>query len=180
MELAFGTDLGDVHINTDASAAALAASKNTPAVTVGSDVYFAPGKYAPETPRGRGLLAHELAHVVQQRSPGGDPVEKVEAEAEATAARVTRGDAAAPLNAKAQLRAWRAPPEDKDDEDVSGGGSVRLVDDIVAWGDLDQVGSRIRAHFEAGADHVCVQVIAEDPRALPMAEWRALADQLLR
>jgi probable F420-dependent oxidoreductase len=65
------------------------------------------------------------------------------------------------------------------EEDVTGGGSNRLVDDIVAWGDLDLVTSRIRAHFEAGADHVCVQVIAEDQRALPMKEWRALAAQLL-
>ena len=65
------------------------------------------------------------------------------------------------------------------EEDVTGGGSNRLVDDIVAWGDLDLVTSRIRAHFEAGADHVCVQVIAEDQKALPMEEWRALAEQLL-
>jgi len=65
------------------------------------------------------------------------------------------------------------------EEDVTGGGSDRLVDDIVAWGDLDLVTSRIRAHFEAGADHVCVQVIAEDQRALPREEWRALAEQLL-
>jgi probable F420-dependent oxidoreductase len=65
------------------------------------------------------------------------------------------------------------------EEDVTGGGSDRLVDDIVAWGDLDLVTARIRAHFEAGADHVCVQVIAEDQRALPMKEWRALAAQLL-
>ncbi len=35
------------------------------------------------------------------------------------------------------------------EEDVTGGGSNRLVDDIVAWGDLDLVTSRIRAHFEA-------------------------------
>jgi probable F420-dependent oxidoreductase len=65
------------------------------------------------------------------------------------------------------------------EEDVTGAGSDRLVDDIVAWGDLDVVTSRIRAHLEAGADHVCVQVIAEDQRALPMGEWRALAEQLL-
>ena len=65
------------------------------------------------------------------------------------------------------------------EEDVTGGGSDRLVDDIVAWGDLDLVTSRIRAHLEAGADHVCVQVIAEDQRALPREEWRALAEQLL-
>ena len=65
------------------------------------------------------------------------------------------------------------------EEDVTGAGSNRLVDDIVAWGDLDRVASRIRAQFDAGADHVCVQVIAEDQRALPREEWRALAEQLL-
>jgi hypothetical protein len=65
------------------------------------------------------------------------------------------------------------------EEDVAGGGSDRLVDDVVAWGDLELVASRVRAHLEAGADHVCVQVIAEDPRALPMDAWRALAKRLL-
>jgi probable F420-dependent oxidoreductase len=65
------------------------------------------------------------------------------------------------------------------EEDVAGRGSDRLVDDVVAWGDVDQVSSRIRAHFEAGADHVCVQVIREDQTALPLEEWKALADQLL-
>jgi probable F420-dependent oxidoreductase len=63
--------------------------------------------------------------------------------------------------------------------DVTGGGSDRLVDDIVAWGDLDAVTSRIRAHLDAGADHVCVQVIREDQRELPMEEWGALAEHLL-
>ena len=65
------------------------------------------------------------------------------------------------------------------EEDVNRGGSDRLVDDVVAWGNLDQVSSRIHAHFDAGADHVCVQVIAADQMALPMKEWRALAKQLL-
>jgi hypothetical protein len=44
---------------------------------------------------------------------------------------------------------------------------------------MDQVSSRIRSHFEAGADHVCVQVIREDQTALPMQEWEALGEQLL-
>jgi probable F420-dependent oxidoreductase len=64
------------------------------------------------------------------------------------------------------------------DEDVTGAGSDRLVDDIVAWGDVDQVASRIHAHLEAGADHVSIQVLAEDAKALPMEEWRALAKLL--
>ena len=65
------------------------------------------------------------------------------------------------------------------EEDLTGAGSDRLVDDVVAWGDLDQVTSRIRAHIEAGADHVCVQVLAEDVRVLPMDAWSALAERLL-
>jgi probable F420-dependent oxidoreductase len=64
------------------------------------------------------------------------------------------------------------------DEDVTGAGSDRLVDDIVAWGDVDDVASRIKAHLEAGADHVSLQVLAEDAKALPMAQWRALAKLL--
>jgi probable F420-dependent oxidoreductase len=65
------------------------------------------------------------------------------------------------------------------EQDLAGAGSDRLVDGIVAWGELDAVTSRIHDHLEAGADHVGVQVIAEDPRALPMAAWRTLAERLL-
>jgi probable F420-dependent oxidoreductase len=65
------------------------------------------------------------------------------------------------------------------DEDLAGSGTDRLVDDIVAWGDLDQVTSRIRAHIAAGASHVSVQVLQEDLRALPMDAWKALAKELL-
>ncbi len=53
-----------------------------------------------------------------------------------------------------------------------------LVDAIVAWGSLDQIAARISAHLAAGADHVSVQVLPEDLRALPMAEWRELATAL--
>ena len=56
--------------------------------------------------------------------------------------------------------------------------SDRLVDAIVAWGDLDTIRARIQAHHDAGADHVAVQVLT--PRGeLPLAQWRTLADALL-
>ncbi len=56
--------------------------------------------------------------------------------------------------------------------------SDRLVDAIVAWGDEEAIAARVRAHNDAGADHVAVQVLA--PRGqLPVAQWRALADALL-
>lgn len=65
------------------------------------------------------------------------------------------------------------------DADLANGGSDRLVDAIVAWGDVDAIVARVRAHHDAGADHVCVQVLDPDPRGLPMAQWRMLAPALL-
>jgi probable F420-dependent oxidoreductase len=65
------------------------------------------------------------------------------------------------------------------DDDLAGGGSDRLVDAIVGWGDLDAVAARVRAHHEAGADHVCVQVISGGLEAFPLAEYRRLAPALL-
>jgi probable F420-dependent oxidoreductase len=61
------------------------------------------------------------------------------------------------------------------EEDLAGP-TDRLVDAIVAWGSLDDVLARVRAHLDAGADHVCLQVLPADPRALPMPEWRQLAE----
>ncbi|MEZ5569762.1 MAG: hypothetical protein R3E54_15720 [Halioglobus sp.] len=43
------------------------------------------------------------------------------------------------------------------DQDFENGGSDKLVDAIVAWGDEDAIRSRIKAHWDAGADHVCIQ-----------------------
>jgi probable F420-dependent oxidoreductase len=61
------------------------------------------------------------------------------------------------------------------DADLSGGGSDALVDAIVAWGSMEQIVDRLRAHLAAGADHVAVQVLPADARGLPLAEWRELA-----
>jgi probable F420-dependent oxidoreductase len=63
-------------------------------------------------------------------------------------------------------------------EDTEDGGSDRLVDTIIAWGDPDALVGRVQAHFDAGADHVCIQVLTGD--ALPMGEWRELAPALTR
>lgn len=66
MESRFGHDFGRVRIHADAQAAAAAQSVGARAYTVGTDLVFNRGQYAPATPAGRHLLAHELAHVVQQ------------------------------------------------------------------------------------------------------------------
>ena len=64
-------------------------------------------------------------------------------------------------------------------DDVSGEGSDRLVDAIVAWGGVEAVAARVQAHHDAGADHVCLQVLLADPAALAREQWRQLAAGLL-
>ncbi len=65
-----------------------------------------------------------------------------------------------------------------DDADVSRGGSDRLVDAVVAWGDVDAVVRRVHEHVAAGADHVCVQVVSPEA-GFPMDAYRRLAPALL-
>jgi probable F420-dependent oxidoreductase len=64
-----------------------------------------------------------------------------------------------------------------DEADRAGGGSDRLVDAIVAWGDEAAIAARVREQLEAGADHVCIQVVEEGE--LPRAAWRRLAPALV-
>jgi probable F420-dependent oxidoreductase len=64
------------------------------------------------------------------------------------------------------------------DEDLLDGGSDRLVDALVAWGDESAIAARVQEHRDAGADHVCVQVLTDQPAELPRREWRALAPAL--
>ena len=52
----------------------------------------------------------------------------------------------------------------------------RLVDAIVAWGSMDTVVAAVKGHLDAGADHVCIQVLTDKPGSLPMREWQELAD----
>jgi probable F420-dependent oxidoreductase len=61
------------------------------------------------------------------------------------------------------------------DEDFGDGGSDRLVDELIPWGNAEQVAGRIAAHFDAGADHVAVQAIGPEP----LAQLRALAAVVL-
>jgi probable F420-dependent oxidoreductase len=51
-----------------------------------------------------------------------------------------------------------------------------VVDAIVAWGTTEQITTRLKAHLDSGADHVCVQVLTDAPGTLPMKQWQELAD----
>jgi hypothetical protein len=73
MESRFGYDFGHVRVHSDAKAAESATVVNALAYTVGADVIFGAGRFAPNTSAGRHLLAHELTHVVQQGSGTRSP-----------------------------------------------------------------------------------------------------------
>lgn len=60
------------------------------------------------------------------------------------------------------------------DADIEGP-SDALVDAIVAWGTIDDIHARVKAHLDGGADHVCVQVLSSNPAAVTMDEFRELA-----
>ena len=89
LEACFGTDLRDVRLHTSSAADRIARALSADAVASGTDVWFAAGRCEPGTSRGRRLVAHEVAHVVQQQRRlvvDRDPYEaRWEAEAEAAA-----------------------------------------------------------------------------------------------
>ncbi len=78
MESRFGTDFSNVNIHTGNDASQLSNQLNAQAFTVGNDIYFNEGKYVPESKEGKQLLAHELAHVVQQIGGSGRPAPEVD------------------------------------------------------------------------------------------------------
>jgi hypothetical protein len=76
MEPRFGRDFSNVRIHTDSAASRSARDIQAHAYTVGTNVVFGEGQFAPSTPQGKSLIAHELAHVVQQAGTAGDAVQR--------------------------------------------------------------------------------------------------------
>ena len=111
MEARLGHDFGDVRVHHDARAEESASAVNAHAYTVGSNIVFQRDRYDPSSDAGRVTLAHELTHVIQQRSgpvdgtaaPGGirlsNPSDRFEREAAANAERVMNTPAPAPAAA---------------------------------------------------------------------------------
>jgi outer membrane protein OmpA-like peptidoglycan-associated protein len=117
MESRFEHDFSRVRVHTDMLAAESARAVNALAYTVGQDIVFHTGHYAPDTTAGRRLLAHELTHTIQQESSAGaqmtntlqvnDPSDSYEREAETQATRVVAGQAIAPLLVQGQVGSGR-------------------------------------------------------------------------
>jgi hypothetical protein len=133
LEGRMGSDFSDVRVHTGPRADESARSISAQAYTVGTDVVFRSGAYQPETQAGRHVLAHELAHVVQQKAgpvagtpaPGGislsHPSDPFEQAAERAADHALAGEAAAPVPAAAGdgMTAQRAAEEEREDDETA-------------------------------------------------------------
>jgi Domain of unknown function (DUF4157) len=119
----FGTDFSDVRTHNDAQANASARAVGAVAYTSGQHIVFGPGAFSLNERRSGALLAHELAHVVQQ-SRGGDATvagsadTSLEAEAESAAKGFLQGVSQIPIHGSAAPGLARAPkmPEDEDEK----------------------------------------------------------------
>jgi len=137
MESSLGTDLSDVRVHTGAESQAAAVQLKAQAFTTGNDIHFGAGQYRPEDPYGVHLLAHEVAHTVQQR--GGEsglqtklevsePGDAAEVAADQFADHVVHG-APAPTLSAAPSSAVQRKPAASDSEDTAVEGFKRGDDD---------------------------------------------------
>lgn len=114
MESRFGHDFSQVRVHTGPAAAASARAVNARAYTFGSEIVFGPPECESRTPAGQQLLAHEMAHVVQQqRGAAGHPGEaassSIEREANAAASAFTSGDRSIDVKGASPPRLARQP-----------------------------------------------------------------------
>jgi len=125
-----GQDFSDVRVHTDTQAHDSAKAVNAHAYTVGNNVVFQRDKYDPSSTEGKTMLAHELTHVVQQRSgpvdgtaaAGGikvsDPSDRFEREASANADRAMSAALPAPVSASGPALQREEAPAEEEDESV--------------------------------------------------------------
>ncbi len=133
--------------------------------TLGAHTYFVPVEH---TARARELLGPEPVLAVEQTAiVSGDP---------AVARGIARPWAADYLELPNYANNWRRLGYG---DDLGDGGSERLIDAAFAWGDIPSIVSRMREHLDAGADHVCVQVISGADGDVCLPALRDLADALL-
>ena len=117
MQSRFGNDFAHVRVHTGDKAAASARSVSAAAYTLGSDIVFASGKYAPHTTSGRRLIAHEIAHVVQQGRPEAPRVASeglLEQDANQAASNAMQDIAQTQVACASATRLSREPSTDED------------------------------------------------------------------
>jgi probable F420-dependent oxidoreductase len=132
----------------------------------GSHTYFVPVEH---TAFARGVLGDGPLLLVEQAV-----VLETDAERSRAVARKYMSGYIGLTNYASNLRrlGWGA-------DELAEGGSDRLVDAIVSWGDVEAIRARVQAHLDAGADHVCLQLLSEHSRDLLEEQLKELAPALL-
>jgi hypothetical protein len=134
MESRFGESFADVRIHTGHRAGETAEALHSRAFTVGEDIVFAEGEFAPETTEGRRLLAHELAHVVQQRRTVGGFADASRAEVDARdAAHDVASGGAASVRERAKPGSIQKASLSEVSAEVSGGKLPPLGQEGIDW-----------------------------------------------
>lgn len=176
MESRFQQDFSKVRIHADSRAGESAKGVNALAYTVGRHISFAPNEYAPQTSVGKRLLAHELAHVVQQRSapaelqrfsalPVVDPAPNLEAEAEHAADFATSGKTVGSLSSVNQAK----PLQRKDVDQKDTGAKDTGAKDTGAKdaGAANAPGDTSAKSGEKMQSHGCIQeLVGQDPESV--------------
>lgn len=162
MEGRLATDLGSVRVHTDPAAASAVTALGAKAVSVGEDIAFAEGRFAPATTEGRRLVGHELAHVIQQRR-GGSMVPAVDGTGPLETEAGRAGEALAATGGTVTVLGHSAvgPAADPEDE-REGWGPGALWDAAretagAAWSSLEERVEAARDYFARRLDEVVLE-----------------------
>src|SRR5690348_15128345 len=171
MEARFGHDFSQVRVHSNEESAVTARAYGALAYTTGSDVVFGPGQYRPDTAAGRWLLAHELAHVVQQAagpsavqakdlSATGDATERVADAAAHAFGQRTEPDRSLALDLRDALRATRVqrPIIQRAVTTWAGEFATDKYDTVLDAAKKNEVGVDIALRFKPGK-HVDAELI---------------------
>jgi uncharacterized protein DUF4157 len=153
MEQRFGHDFGNVRVHLDDRAAASARSVNALAYTVGSDIVFSAGAFAPDDLSGRRLLAHELTHVVQQSDAGTARGQALQRQPDDPSTKETPVTKESPTTKSPPAK---APPrktlksEGVDLNDPVAGGTAAIIDRVLARSQVlaPYIGAKLKTGFK--------------------------------
>lgn len=180
-EAAFGQDFSNVRIHDDAGVQRQLKAAHALAFTNGDDIAFAPGAYSPATPAGRRLLAHELAHVVQQRggTPGAGAMPPLDAAPESPQPQGDREALLARLKVvQARLAQLRAQQDQRSDAFAGSMMKERLAQSLEQG--TRELSGKARSEIAAGRLMGGAQTVQNVQRAVTVAQSGNLVTLTMR
>ena len=162
LEPRFGTDLSGVRVHNDTRAAELSAAVGAHAFTTRQEIFFGAGEYRPDTQAGRRLLAHELAHTVQQ---GG--IASVLLQRDGNGKEIPQPEVSLGWGDKALIGTFSGPT-------YAFGGSIHDMVDATATGFIKQIRGELSTKEEAFAEKVKANLTASGIASFVLHYWWGL------